>query len=315
MVRQRRKHVLLRGSRSRRRLVLAVVGASCLAVTVVTGVGPAQASYPGVNGRLAFGLIGENVDIYTIKPDGDALRRLTTDPGLDICPAYSPDGKSIAFCRFAGGGAEIWVMKANGQQQHQVTHLGGRAAFPDYSPDGARLAFGGVPPGQATPDIFTADTDGAGLVRLTTDPGSDGLPAWSPDGSQIVFQSNRTGTFQVWIMNADGTDQHPLTSDPADKGQVPDWSPDGTKIVYQSNATGGGDIYVMNRDGTNQTRLTGDPAFEFGPAWSPDGTQIAFQRDPAGLFVMNADGSGQHLVHAGAGAVVAWQPLLPDESD
>jgi dipeptidyl aminopeptidase/acylaminoacyl peptidase len=218
MVQLQRKHVLPDGSRSRRQLVPAVVGASCLAVTMVTGVGPAQASYQGVNGRLAFGVIGENVDIYTIKPDGHDLRRLTTDPGLDICPAFSPDGKSIAFCRFAGGGAEIWVMKANGQQQHQVTHLGGRAAFPDYSPDGARLAFGGVPPGQATPDIFTADTDGTGLVRLTTDPGFDGTPAWSPDGSQVVFQSNRTGTFQVWIMNADGANQHSPHQRPGHQG-------------------------------------------------------------------------------------------------
>jgi Tol biopolymer transport system component len=106
-----------------------MVAGACLVVDLVLGVGPAQATYPGINGRLAFGLIGENVDIYTIKPDGHDLRRLTTDPGPDICPAYSPDGKSVAFCRFTATGAEIWAMKANGQQQHQITHLGGRASY------------------------------------------------------------------------------------------------------------------------------------------------------------------------------------------
>ncbi len=100
----------------------------CLVVDLVVGVGPARATYPGVNGRLAFGIdTGDgNFNVYTVKPDGEALRQLTTSPFLEICAAYSPNGKSIAYCRGEGASFEIWAMKANGKQQHQVTHTGGR---------------------------------------------------------------------------------------------------------------------------------------------------------------------------------------------
>jgi Tol biopolymer transport system component len=264
------------------------------------------------------------VDVYSVRPDGTDLRRLTTGPSFDACTAYSSDGKSIAYCSglFTGPGVgpvQIWAMKANGMKQHQVTHFDGTASLPDYSPDGSRITFHGRLTSASTNDIYVVSSDGTGLVPLTTAPGNDVFPAWSPDGSKIVFLSDRTGVLQVWVMDADGGNARQLTTDPAAKDQVPDWSPDGTRIAYQSYATGAGDIYVMNADGSDQSRLTTDPAREFGAAWSPDGTKIAFLRSlPAerNVYIMNADGSDQHPVHPGAAQFVpAWQPLPEDEPD
>jgi Tol biopolymer transport system component len=160
------------------------------------------------------------------------------------------------------------------------------------------------------------NADGTGITRLTTDTSNNRFPVWSPDGSKIAFESDRTGLYQVWVMDADGTNPRQVTTDSATKGQLPDWSPDGSRIAYSSLATGNGDIYVINADGTNPTRLTSDPALDFGPAWSPDGTQIAFTSGRGSatgaqtVYVMNADGSNQHPVHPfGNQTVPAWQPL------
>jgi len=284
-----------------------------------------KATYAGVIGRLAFGLdVGDgNADIYSVKPDGNAVRRLTAMSDFEACTAYSPDGRQLAYCRgigSSGGVIEIWRMKQNGRQQVQVTHHGGRSTFPDFSPDGARIAFQSAVPSNGTFDIYVTQIDGTGLLRMTDDPGQDQQPAWSPDGTKIAFVSTRSGVSQVWLMNADGTNLTQITFDSAPKGQRPSWSPDGTRIAFQSNGTGGGDIYVMNADGTGQARLTSDPAGESGPAWSPDGTRIAFLslRDlPAArnVYIMNADGSDPHVVHPGGFQFVpAWQPL-PDDAD
>jgi TolB protein len=269
-----------------------------------------EATYPGTNdGRLAFGMIvGGNVDVYSVLPSGDDLRRLTTAPSFDACASYSPDGKEIAFCSTRSGVSEIWKMKKNGTQQVQVTHLGGNATFPDFSPDGSMIVFG-ARAGGSNPDIWIVNSDGSGATRLTSGPDVDMFPAWSPDGSKIVFIRND----QVWTINADGGGATQLTFDPAVKGQVPDWSPDSSKIAYNS----GDDIWIMNANGGDQHPLFLDPStIEFGPAWSPVGDQIAFVSFPLGnlggrtIYVINADGTGMHAVHPGPGpqVVPAWQP-------
>src|SRR5260370_42277965 len=153
-----------------------------------------EATYPGTNdGRLAVGMIvGGNADIYSVHPNGNDLRRLTTDSSFDACASYSPDGKEIAFCSTRSGVSEIWKMKQNGTQQEQVTHLGGNVTFPDFSPDGSRIAFGGSA-GGSKPRLWVVNSDGRGATRLTSGAAAGVFPAWAPDGSQGVLIGYGTG--------------------------------------------------------------------------------------------------------------------------
>jgi Tol biopolymer transport system component len=316
-----------KGRKVNKRYALAAIALGGLIVSTIVPADSSWAGYPGHNGRLAFGVQTDpsnpnSADIYTVRPDGHDRRRLTGLPTQDLCAAYSPDGRWIAYCSGVTGPGqgvlEIWVMRANGKEQHQVTQTGGVMTFPDFSPDGSKIVFSGRLPGAATPDVFAINTDGTGMVRLTTDPGVDRYAAYSPDGSKVAFNSNRSGIEQVWLMNADGTDQRQLTIDPATKGQLPDWSPDGTRIAYESLATSGGDIYVMDADGSDPMRLNADAAEDFAPAWSPDETKIAFASRRGGgitVYVMNADGSGQHAISPGGIQFApSWQPLIDDDA-
>ena len=297
--------------RTGKRTLAALAATVALASVMVQSV---AATYPGTtNGRIVFGAdVGGNIDLYSTLPDGQAAHRLTEDLAFDACPAWSADGKRIAWChgiRASGGVIEIWTMKANGEDKRQVTHVGGRMAFPDFSPDGTRLVFTGRLPGGTNDDIWLVDADGTNLVQLTNDPGFDGSPAFSPDGNRIVFTSTRSeGTGQVFVMNADGTAQTQLTFDPVFKDQTPDWSPDGSRISYAAGDPG--DILVMNADGSDQHTVVSGPTDDFGTSWSPDGRYIAFLRfdDRANRYVDLADGSIHIVSTIGRQSVPAWQP-------
>jgi Tol biopolymer transport system component len=304
--------------------IAAVFGLAALA----TVVGSARATYPGAtNGRIAFGIrINDNTDVYSVRPGGQDLRRLTTDPGFDACAAYSADGRRIAYCSGQGGGpVQVWTMKQNGTDKQQVTHMSGPAIFPDFSPDGSQIVFTAQPAGSPTRDIYVVGSDGNGLTRLTSGVGNNVYPAFSPDGSKIVFNSNRTGTSQVYVMNADGSGQAQLTFDSAPKDQVSDWSPDGSKIAYLADTHGisdvvnpsWGDIWVMNADGSDQHPITSGATY-YGTAWSPDGSRIATMDMPTRtIYTVNAaDGSDAQAVHPGGLQFVpAWQPRGTGDGD
>lgn len=162
-------------------------------------------------------------------------------------------------------------------------------------------------------DIYVVSADGSGEHSLTNNPKLDLNPAWSPDGAQIAFASERDGDREIYVMNADGSGPVRLTNVPGDDGE-PAWSPDGTRIAFVSYRDGPtAAIYVMNADGSNQVRLTSGPNYYAHPAWSPDGGKIAFASSGGGtegIWIMNADGSGAaRLTTSTIGDVApAWSP-------
>jgi Tol biopolymer transport system component len=150
--------------------------------------------------------------------------------------------------------------------------------------------------------IYRMNGDGSAQTRLTYSGGNDEYPRWSPNGSKILFQSDRdnpsTGFMDIYVMNSDGSGTMRLTSD-ANDDSIATWSPDGSKIVFQSMRNGlNCQVYSMNADGSNQVNLSTSSSTDGEPAWSPDGTKIAFvsDRDHIGfknVYLMNSNGTGQ----------------------
>ena len=144
---------------------------------------------------------------------------------------------------------------------------------------------------------------------LSPEDGANGSPSWSPDGERIAFYSDRDGSAEIYVMNADGSGVERLTHTEANEG-APAWSPDGKLIAFDSKRDGNYEIYVMNADGSEQRRITDYPERDLAPAWSPDGSKIAYnsyRNESFELHVMNADGSENSKV-ADSGWIPAWSP-------
>jgi hypothetical protein len=228
------------------------------------------------NGHPAFSPDGTKVafernnEIYVANANGTNPTPLTNNAHEDRRPAWSPDGTKIAFASFRDANEEIYVMNADGTNQTRLTTYALQDSKPEFSPDGTKLAFHSGR-GNAGTDIYVMDAsapEGDANVpqRLTDSAGNDSFPSWSPDGTRIAFLSTRDGNFEIYAMNADGTNQANLTDSPA-TDNTPSWSPDGTRIAFASDRDDGDTdsrIYVMNANGLN---LTGTGAIGSWPSW------------------------------------------------
>jgi Tol biopolymer transport system component len=172
--------------------------------------------------------VGGVGDIWTIGADGTGLTNLTQTASGESRPDWSPNGQKIAFQSNRSGNQDIWIMDADGSNPVPITNSTFSDQAPDWSPSGQQILFQS---NRFDPrfDVFVIDAQGVeeGLERLTDSPGRDLDPNWSPDGQQIVFDSDRDHIveqhFQIFIMNADGSGQTPITQPPHEDAHA-SWS-------------------------------------------------------------------------------------------
>ena len=265
---------------------------------LIGGVAPAsemETTTAVVDGRIAYSFQSGSPEIFAMDPDGSDRINLTNHPAYDFQPAWSRDGKRIAFVSDRMGTHDIHVMNPDGSNQVALTTSSENDAEPAWSPDGTKIAFvrrlGG-----SNDEIFVMNADGSSPVNITNHAAFDSEPSWSPDGSRIAFISSRDGDTDVFVMNADGTSKDNLTNDAA-LDRYTSWSPDGSKIAFVSDRQGGYQIHLIDPDGSDLVNLTNNASADEGnPWWSPDGTRIVFHTvtgSPSSfeIFTMNRDGS------------------------
>ena len=287
----------------------------CAIVTMAAAlVAPANAAFPGKNGRIAFiygsGACGGGAlltgDLYTMNSDGRHVKRLTHfGPKFKTVVGYenwSPDGRKIVFVELAAGncgGGQLWIMDSDGSHlPHRLLNDQGSVdTEPSFSPNGKMVVFSRVPSSYNRNNaIYRVNVDGTGLTAITHySLGSRGdvWPEYSPDGKQIAFVTGRDGRISCTaVMNADGSNFHFVT--PAWLGGgAPDWSPDGRGLVvdtYQHFIVWGQneELWMVDLEGDGITRLTRNnfpeqdsyyvQPHDYTPSWSPDGTAIVFSR-------------------------------------
>jgi Tol biopolymer transport system component len=250
-----------------------------------------------------------SMDIYLVPVSGGEPKRLTSD-NLAMCGLdWTADGREIVFSSSRGGGFGLWRIPASGGTSEPVAV--GDAKFPSTSRQGNRLAFT-----QTifdvniwkfeVPDSMGKSTPPTEVISSTRD---DSGPQISPDGKRIAFHSARSGSYQVWVCESDGSKPVQLTS--LGLSGVPRWSPDGQQIAFDSRGESpDANIYVINAEGGSPRRLTTESSNDVVPTWSRDGRWIYFSSNRSGgwdlqLWKSLAEGGQavQVTKHGGVAAV------------
>jgi Tol biopolymer transport system component len=269
-------------------------------------------------------LQNEDMDLHLMEVNRRLSVNLTRTPQhVEFFPAWSPDGQQIAFVGQYNGTYDLYIIDSGGKRMRRLTDHFAYDLSPAWSPDGQQIVFASDRDGDFEIYITYMICDGGregcvgNPVRLTSNRVYDDTPIWSPDGSQLLFESELDGNREIYVMERNGSQIQQLTISVIGFNFAPTWSADGQRIAFVSDRDGDWEIYVMNADGSNVQQLTQNPASDSTPNWSPDGRRILFtsNRDThlsgnSELYVMDADGSNlQRLTWDGEhNTFPRWQP-------
>jgi Tol biopolymer transport system component len=233
----------------------------------------AHAASPGKNGRLA--LEGDTkLGIYTVKPSGKDLTRITPKLPFAFEPSFSPNGKWIAFER----DGKLLKMRADGSHLTKLAKYSGGGGINQcisWAPDNKSLLY------DRDDDIWTVKANGRGAKRIIPGPTFQDCPSYAPNGKRFVFCRNdpNGGGINLVIADADGSNAQILMTPNGGTAfgpTEPDWSPNGKRIAFIATGGGGADIASIKTNGTGFKVIVGTNKIEVDPAYSPDGKQIAY---------------------------------------
>jgi TolB protein len=288
-------------------------------------VAEAQATvWPASNGLIAFRSDRDgDAEVFTVDATTGHATKVTDDVAIaDLSPAWSPDGRRIAFVRRTGdrGRPDLFVVGASGRGRVRLTRTPTAERDPSWSPDGTAIVYSARTSPTGPFRLFRANADGSGRTQLTRQRrgSADRSPAVSPDGSRIAFVSDRDGGFpEIYLIGPNGRRLRRMTTNAFVEGN-PTWTPDGAHLLVERCCPGGtSDLISIDVATRVATNVTDTPTvMEFDPTVSPDGSMVAyaaFERDRANLDIWAAriDGSGATRLTVAPGPDVSpdWQPV------
>jgi TolB protein len=258
-----------------------------------------------------------NKEIWVMDYDGSNQRQLTTMRSISLTPRWSPDASRIAFTCYAPGrnnvvSAQICMYSMVTGKLISWPRWTGTNSSPAWSPDGTKIMF--MSSMQGNPDIYISDASGARPKRLTFSVGVNTSPAWNPKtGEQVAFVSDRaaSGSPQLYMMNADGSNIEKIDLPGAGYVIDPSWSPNGQLLAFSWQQTNGNyDIYVMDVVNHQLVQLTRDVGRNERPSWAPDGRHLVFESTRTGqgqIWSMLADGTeARQLTTQGTNESPTW---------
>ncbi|MET0875295.1 MAG: Tol-Pal system protein TolB, partial [Pseudolabrys sp.] len=226
-----------------------------------------------------------------------------------------PTNQEITYMSYTSDQPRVFIMNLETGQREVVGDFPNMTFAPRFSPDGQRVIMSlGTPDGGSS--LYEMDLRSRQPRRLTQSGGIDTSPSYAPDGSQIVFESDRGGRQQLWVMNSDGSGQHPISTGDGSYS-TPVWSPRGDYIAFTKQTGGQFIIGVMKPDGSGERTLT-EGFHNEGPTWAPNGRVLMFFRDLSNgesggprIFSVDITGYNERKVDTPSFASdPAWSPLL-----
>lgn len=279
--------------------------------------GPSAVAWAPDSKSLVYSMAGS---LWTQKIDEQIAEQLTAGPGYDYQPDCSSDGRWIVFVKYQKNALELWALDLQSKQAHPLTQQGAVNVEPRFSPDGKRIAFvstsyngrfhifvGRFQDGALTDVQRWTGENRSPLPRYYYSPYNHEIsPAWSPDGSELLFVSNRGhiyGTGGFWRMKAEpGAEPHEIHYEETAWKARPAFSPDGRRIVYASYlGQAWHQLWVMPAQGGDPFPLSYGDFDNVNPRWSPDGGKIAFVSNRGGntsLWLQEVVGGSQQPITA-----------------